>query len=545
MRPPSTSNKDKNRISRIDYELKYEAAYCGLAQELATRISARMVAVQIKPEAFESTGIMPTVRFRIARAVTLLDTFRGWYTERRTASTRECLQVAACATSGADGELNSRVRILLGGSSTQAPSSGCAATVIVAIDGVWPFDRLELAGQYLSESAKISFKLEIVKACGCSFARKYEYALAPTIYASRAKLVANLAAAIVLESERSLELNCPSTHGERVETVSVTAQSHDFDALMRKVLLETRNWATNFIVQRLRLARRQQNWRVLLANIEHVEDASPLLTEIPNPPGRWLADPFLVQDASTTWLFAEDFDTATGRGRISVVEASRANTDTPIVCLDEPFHLSFPFVFQYQDQYWMIPETFGAREIRAYRCIAFPRRWVFSHVLIPNIRAVDTVVFPLDGKWWLLTTVEDASGSDYYSELHAFFADSPISDSWQPHLWNPVVCTPDRGRNGGLIAPTAHEGPVRISQRCFGGQYGYSSEPHLITELTVTDYSESPVEPWITPLSSRDWKTHHLSMAGPLIALDAKPQPKGRRPAALAAQHKLPTSEST
>ena len=50
--------------------------------------------------------------------------------------------------------------------------------------------------------------------------------------------------------------------------------------------------------------------------------------------------------------------------------------------LREPFHLSFPHVFSFDDEVFMVPETLGAGAVRLYRAIDFPDRWELAGELV-------------------------------------------------------------------------------------------------------------------------------------------------------------------
>ena len=44
--------------------------------------------------------------------------------------------------------------------------------------------------------------------------------------------------------------------------------------------------------------------------------------------------------------------------------------------LAEPFHLSYPYVFAWRGEYYMVPECHAAGAVRLYRAAEFPTRWV-------------------------------------------------------------------------------------------------------------------------------------------------------------------------
>ncbi len=45
------------------------------------------------------------------------------------------------------------------------------------------------------------------------------------------------------------------------------------------------------------------------------------------------------------------------------------------IVLAEPFHLSYPYVFEWENNYYMIPEANSTESIRLYRATNFPRQW--------------------------------------------------------------------------------------------------------------------------------------------------------------------------
>ena len=68
----------------------------------------------------------------------------------------------------------------------------------------------------------------------------------------------------------------------------------------------------------------------------------------------WLADPFLFEKDSKVYIFYEAFDLVQRKGKIgySIIDDKKKSIPVHIV-LDEPYHLSFPNVFVYQDNIYM------------------------------------------------------------------------------------------------------------------------------------------------------------------------------------------------
>ena len=120
---------------------------------------------------------------------------------------------------------------------------------------------------------------------------------------------------------------------------------------------------------------------------------------------KWEADPILAEDNGRTWLFYEAVEN--GRGHIEVAEVlPDCSLGKPTILLKDDFHYSYPFVFQWRGEWYMIPESSAAEEVRLYRAESFPLKWNLQEILLRE-RAVDTTVYERDGKLILLTFLTD------------------------------------------------------------------------------------------------------------------------------------------
>ncbi|NQY09674.1 MAG: hypothetical protein HRT71_09195 [Flavobacteriales bacterium] len=76
---------------------------------------------------------------------------------------------------------------------------------------------------------------------------------------------------------------------------------------------------------------------------------------------------------------------------------------TPI--LEKDYHLSYPFVFEGDGTYYVIPEGKVNNNIELYKCLQFPFKWELEKVIMDDIAAIDTTVHFENGKYWLFTSV--------------------------------------------------------------------------------------------------------------------------------------------
>ena len=200
--------------------------------------------------------------------------------------------------------------------------------------------------------------------------------------------------------------------------------------------------------------------------------------KIKNPPSHFLADPFVASRDGKDFCFVEDFDYQTKRGKISVYKLTLSEATRIGTAIEEPFHMSFPFLFEYKNDLFMCPETSENRDIRIYKCIEFPLRWALEKIAMKNVAVADTMLFEKNGKWWMFTNADPVGDGDYSSELSIFYADSPFADCWTPHFLNPIIVDAARARNAGLAK--SGDTVFRISQ---GQGFDFYGKRALINEI--------------------------------------------------------------
>ncbi len=239
------------------------------------------------------------------------------------------------------------------------------------------------------------------------------------------------------------------------------------------------------------------------------------------PKDRFWADPFVVKRGDRYYIFAEEFIYKANKGHISVLELDcdgRLLTTNKII--DNPYHMSYPFVFERDNAFYMIPETGGNRSIDLYRCTEFPWKWEFMKSIMKDINAVDTTLFHHDGEWWLFTLIDKIDSSLAVSpELYLFHSGDFLSDHWVSHPMNPVVSDVRYARPAGKIF--IRDGKIyRPSQDC-SGRYGNSFDINQIIALTADIYEEKRILK-IRPDWDRSLKgTHTCNSDGGFAIIDA------------------------
>ncbi len=105
----------------------------------------------------------------------------------------------------------------------------------------------------------------------------------------------------------------------------------------------------------------------------------------------WFADPFLFERDGRRYIFAERMSKWGNKGTIAFCEIfddGRMSSFKEV--LIEPFHLSYPNVFEYDGVVYMIPETGHNKDIRIYKSEQFPYQWSLVKDFFVGGNYVDT-----------------------------------------------------------------------------------------------------------------------------------------------------------
>jgi hypothetical protein len=239
--------------------------------------------------------------------------------------------------------------------------------------------------------------------------------------------------------------------------------------------------------------------------------------DIADPGVCFYADPFPYTSGGKTFVFVEEFDHREGKGAISAIPFDeRGPTGPARPVLSETWHLSYPFLFEYRGEVWMIPESSEAKKISLYRADPFPSRWTLEVDIVDDIDAHDASLTQFAGKWWIFATVRDELGGAMDS-LSIFFADE-LFGPWSAHPRNPVLIDAGGARQAGRFHQ--REGKLwRPVQDCRGG-YGRALGLAEVTTLDQHDFNQV-VHTVLRPDAS--WpgrRLHTLNRFGRLECID-------------------------
>ncbi len=204
------------------------------------------------------------------------------------------------------------------------------------------------------------------------------------------------------------------------------------------------------------------------------------------------SDPFVVNHQERHFIFFEEFIYRKKKAHISVLELdSHGAVEKPQVVLERPYHLSYPFVFEWEGTFYMIPETAGNRTIEVYRCLEFPGRWEFWMTLMENVVAMDTTLFYHQDRWWMFVNLKENEGASSWDELFLFWADQPLTNAWHAHPRNPVVSDVRKSRPAGRVF--CQDGALMRPSQDSSQGYGSALNLNRILVLNESEYQEETV----------------------------------------------------
>ncbi|SON54805.1 hypothetical protein HDIA_1264 [Hartmannibacter diazotrophicus] len=247
-----------------------------------------------------------------------------------------------------------------------------------------------------------------------------------------------------------------------------------------------RHIAASAVREAYRLCCHAPHWRIgwRMNDGDGVLDRGDLMgprwNVLSDPGDHFYADPVPVTWQGKTVLFFEDLDHRVGKGIISAVELDDKGPVGPVrPVLEDPWHLSYPFMIEHGGALYMIPETGGNRDVALYRCVSFPDRWERCAVLLDNIVAADVTIIRHGGRMWMFCATWDDSGG--WSDCLSIFHAPDLFGPWTPLAGNPVLIDRDTARPAGDMV--LREGKIwRPVQDCSGG-YGSALGVMEVTRL--------------------------------------------------------------
>jgi len=236
----------------------------------------------------------------------------------------------------------------------------------------------------------------------------------------------------------------------------------------------------------------RQQWFLLYDLQDQISTSFWRFKKMIPPKDRFWADPHVFFRDDIYYIFIEEYLYKTKKAHISLIEMQQSgNYSDPVKVLEEPYHLSYPHVFEHEGILYMIPETRRAKSINLYRCTDFPAGWKHEASLMDSVEAVDSTILFHKNKWWLFTNIAEPEGTSPHNELYLFFSDNLLGQNWKSHPMNPVLSDVKRARPAGKIIE--RRGKLYRPSQCCNPRYGYGMKLNEIVTLTEHDYAEREI----------------------------------------------------
>jgi hypothetical protein len=220
-------------------------------------------------------------------------------------------------------------------------------------------------------------------------------------------------------------------------------------------------------------------------NLEPV-NAGPVLTKdsVTDVRAAFVADPFMLRHDGLWHMFFEVMNAETNLGEIGLATSNDGFDWTyRQIVLEEPFHLSYPYVFKFQNEYLMIPETLSANAVGLYAAQDFPFCWSRIADLLEG-QFADPTIFHYKDRWWMF-----ACSTPYQHDTLRLYSASALKGPWTDHPQSPIINgDKQRARPAGRILEFDNK-LFRFAQDCVP-QYGSCVRTFEILTLTPTNYTE-------------------------------------------------------
>ncbi|MFH2021252.1 MAG: hypothetical protein ABIJ34_07570 [archaeon] len=200
----------------------------------------------------------------------------------------------------------------------------------------------------------------------------------------------------------------------------------------------------------------------------------------------FVADPFLLKHNNTYYLFFEAMDRDKDKGVIVLATSN----DTQIwsydrVVLEEKYQLTYPHVFEWQGEFFMVPETVATNSIQLYKASNFPYNWTKQATLIAGDEFVDSTPIYFDNTWWIFTSIRDKTMRLYYA--------SDLYGPWYEHRQSPFyIDNYNMSRASGRFL-IVNNTIIRFTQKDFP-KYGLEVNAFQVMNLTKREFGETFVQ---------------------------------------------------
>lgn len=236
--------------------------------------------------------------------------------------------------------------------------------------------------------------------------------------------------------------------------------------------------------------------------------ANPILTyrDVSDIDATVVAHPFILKADERYLLFFTAKNREGDAGEIALAESQDGwKWSYRQVVLKAPYHLAYPYVFEWEGEFFMIPEEVADEAVRLYKAVNFPTEWRLEATLLEGEAFISASVAYYKDRWWMFVGLQG-------NETLKLYSADQLRGPWTEHPKSPIVDkNPDIARPGGRLMILEGE-LYRMGQDCYP-TYGSSISAFRITSISPTVYSEERVEDPIIGGTGQGWNAkgmHHV-----------------------------------
>lgn len=180
----------------------------------------------------------------------------------------------------------------------------------------------------------------------------------------------------------------------------------------------------------------------------------------------WAADPFIIEKNGEVYIFAELYDYIKRKGVLGCCKLNKNGKSNWIPIISEKFHLSYPYIFERNEQVFIMPESGAGNVLLLYQAVEFPYKWKKIRVLRKDVNFADTTPLLFEKSRFAIThNVQDP----YNPQLALIDLENEYPDK----IINTDVPFKTRPAGKPFVFKNEYVRPAQISLDCNSG-YGKS-----------------------------------------------------------------------
>ena len=203
-----------------------------------------------------------------------------------------------------------------------------------------------------------------------------------------------------------------------------------------------------------------------------IDDTDTPFKVLPHNDKQWYADPFVFFHEGEWYVFMEVMQNDKGYAGIGYSKLVDGELTSPRIVIDTGKHYSFPFIFEYEGEIFIMPESSAEENIKLFRCIDFPEKWEEYYAVNDERGLCDTVAFEEKNRRFLFTS----EGTDdlYGCRLYLMEIES---GTLKPSIISEKVVTSDYRHSRQAGKMIRKDGKlIRVAQDCSRNEYGRALE---------------------------------------------------------------------